>query len=209
MGLAKSRSGALMALWGVINLFLLLYIIFAWLASSNAPKETCHEEGSSDEYAKASTSFVLVWQIILAVFISARGQLAFALFIIFVPLHQCSSFRVGTYVLRYERTEFSLGVFVGMALLLGNWMFTIAVASGAKVMEKRNLKSSIAKTDDIYLEMEAFTAVILFLLYMLLCALLVKWKVDLIGDLADEDPHAEEDDICTDIPRRPGQIQLT
>ena len=79
MGVAKSRSCTLMLLWVVINVFLLLYIIFAWLAASSYSGETCHESGSSEEYKKSSTAFVLIWQIILAIVISIKGTCLFAL----------------------------------------------------------------------------------------------------------------------------------
>ena len=88
-------------------------------------------------------------------------------------------------------------------------MFTVAISSGARVIERRDVKTSNNPATDIYLQMEAATAVLLFLLYMILCALLVKWKAELIGDKLDTDPDAEDDDVCTDIPQARRQIQLT
>jgi len=171
----------ILAIWLLIQVCQLSYVVSAWMAFSHLDTTQCSNEDAiaptlfTDDRAAA---FTLVWMSLIAVVLSITGVI----------------------VMRRIRSETALGFFVGVTFIMWNWWLVLAVQAGDTVIEKKYVDDN--ENSRLYVEMKGLFAVLQFFLYFVFGVLILTWRDDLVEKVAEDERSVEmnqfeEDDICT------------
>lgn len=163
MGLLDNRQQLLTVIWLLIQIFLICYCISAWVAAGNirdfdcstTPEGVLIPDTASIDHNEA---FVLVWQSLLAIGLSVGGTL----------------------VMKRHRTPLALGFFIGVCIVMSNWMLCIAVSEGGRVYNKKATHCLENYSTGADRAVIAF-AVFLFLLYAAFGVLITKFRDEVLG----------------------------